>query len=87
MPPMLMIFRLKRPERRPISLYIPLLLAYIPLLPLVLLALVSLPFLAISEKTRQYLPLVKALPSLLIATRGTRISVESNDHTIYLYIK
>ncbi|NLK13811.1 MAG: hypothetical protein GX313_03525 [Spirochaetales bacterium] len=85
--PMLFRLRLNRPGRRPINLYIPLLPVYILLLPFILLALVSLPFLAVSKETRQYLPLFKALPSLLAAARGTGISVESEDHTIYLHIK
>lgn len=87
MPPMLFRLRLNRPGRRPVNLCIPLLPVYILLLPFILLALASLPFLAIAKETRQYLPLFKTLPSLLAAAKGTRISVESEDHTIYIYIK
>ena len=86
-PPMLLHFKLNRPERRPVNLCIPLLPIYILLLPFILLALASLPFLAVSKETRQYLPLFKALPSLLVAAKGTKIAAESEDHTIYIYIK
>ena len=41
---------------------------------------------ATEEKTRAYLPLLKALPTLLVASGGTKIAVQSSEKEFMITI-
>lgn len=81
--PMFLHFKLQRPNRIPINLPIPLIVVYLLLLPFIVLGVLIYLLIPIHH---EYLPLIKALPSLLTATVGTEITIVSDDHDIHLTI-
>ena len=86
-----MILHLKgRGGRIPINLYIPLIVVYLLLLPFVVILGVGVILLllipATEEKTRSYLPLLKALPALFVASGGTEIAVQSSEKELLIKI-
>lgn len=84
--PMFLHFKVHSPKKVPINLYIPLLLVYILLFPFIILGVILLPLLMANKKIRAYLPLIKALPSLLVASNGTNITVQSEEHDIHIHM-
>ena len=86
-----MLLRLKvHDEKTSFGLYLPLGLIYLLFVPILMLgAIACIVLLAIPKTTRQarsYLQLILALPSLLSASIGTEISVQSNEKDIVIHI-
>ncbi|MGH0052907.1 MAG: hypothetical protein ACQ5SW_05925 [Sphaerochaetaceae bacterium] len=70
--------------------YIPLGLVYLLLVPILILGAVAILVLLMipetSKLTRSYLPLIRALPTLLSASIGTEIEVKSDKKDILIHI-
>ncbi|HAF85834.1 MAG TPA: hypothetical protein DCG32_05605 [Sphaerochaeta sp.] len=86
-----MLFRVKvQDEKKPFWLYMPLGLVHLLFVPLLILGSIAIVVpLAIPRTARQarpYLQLVLALPSLLSASIGTEIAIQSNEKDIAIYI-
>ena len=86
-----MLLRVKiHDEKNSFGFYLPLGLVYLLFVPIgVLGAIAYMVLLAIpktSSQARSYLPLIQALPSLLSASIGTEIAVQSNEKDIAIYI-
>jgi len=86
-----MLLRVKiHDEKKSFGLYVPLGLIYLLFVPILILgAIAFIVLLAIprtASQARSYLQLVLALPSLLSASIGTEIAVQSNEKDIVIYI-
>lgn len=86
-----MLLRVKiHDQKTSFGCYLPLGLIYLLFIPLLMLgAIVFIVLLAIpktSTQARSYLQLILALPSLLSASIGTEIEVQSKEKNILIYI-
>ncbi len=87
-----MLVRVKiRDEKKSFGLYLPLGLMYLLLVPILVLGAIALLVLLALPKTagkaQSYLQLILAMPSLLSASIGTEIAVQSNEKDIVICIR
>ena len=74
----------------PLNLYIPLVVVYVLVLPFLLLfsagVIILLLIPPMQENVRAYLPLLKALPALFVASGGTEIAAQSSEKELLIKI-
>ncbi len=79
-----------RDENHSFRIWLPLILVYILLLPLVALGLIALPFLYLAKENpqaRAVMRLLLYLPQLVRSMNGTEIDIHSDDSDITLSIR
>ena len=86
-----MLLRVKiRDDARSFGFYLPMVLIYLLLLPVVLLGAIAVAILLAipetSKQARSYLRLLLALPSLLSASIGTEVDIQSDTKDIVIRI-
>ena len=86
-----MLLRLKvHDEARSFALYLPMVLIYLLFIPVVIIAAIAIAILllipATAEQARSYLQLILALPTLLSASIGTEIVIESDTKEMLIRI-
>ncbi len=86
-----MLVRVKmQDETRSFGFYLPMVLIYLLLIPVVILGAIVFAILLvipeISQQARSYLRLVLALPALLSACIGTEIAIQSDTKDIVIHI-
>jgi hypothetical protein len=87
-----MLFWLKvRNDSHSFSICVPLLLVYILLLPLMALGAIAYAMMLLlpqqARQAREWMALLVSLPSLLTASKGTEVRVQSDDADVTLLIK
>ena len=88
--PMLLRLRVRSKEAS-FGFFLPMILIYILLLPIVIICLVAYGFMLLSPsqtlQARGYLKILFHAPKLLAAARGTEIEVHSDDADVKMFLK
>ena len=88
--PMLLRIRIRN-EETSFGFFLPLILLYIILLPVMLICAIVYGFMLLApqqtKEVRGYMIFVLKAPQLITAARGTEILVHSNDSDVKMYIK
>ncbi|MDC7226523.1 MAG: hypothetical protein PQJ61_07140 [Spirochaetales bacterium] len=90
MPPMILRIRIRSADAN-FSIFIPLLLFYILLLPIFIIAALVYAFMLLlpqlTKEARNYMRVVFHAPKLLNAAKGMEVDIESDDADVKFYIK